>query len=230
MWVSAPRPPASGGGRSGAVAEVAAAPFDRDDDRVGLGGRHGGLGVEDHGRAAALARPVEERQRRARVRTGRSRAETSASTWPVPTIAPRQIRRASSLLAAAIDSGAQVGSPATLRRPSRSKSISACRSGERLAAVFGADVDVALEVDRGELAVGQRLRLEAAVGTQHDVFDFDQGRAAGAPAATAAHASARRRTASQRGVAWRSEGRREAVAVVNVSFPSTCSRRRRSGR
>jgi hypothetical protein len=39
----------------------------------------------------------------------------------------------------------------------------------------GGDVDMALEVDRGEMPARQRLRLEATVGPQHDVVDFDQG-------------------------------------------------------
>jgi hypothetical protein len=47
----------------GAIAEVAATAFDRDRDNEVLHGRHGCAGVEDDGRVAFLAGPVEEGQR-----------------------------------------------------------------------------------------------------------------------------------------------------------------------
>jgi hypothetical protein len=55
-------------------------------------------------------------------------SETTPSTSPVPTCAAAQIRRASSVVAWAISSGAQVGRPRTLSRPSWSKSTISWRS------------------------------------------------------------------------------------------------------
>ena len=127
---------------------------------------------------------------------------------PVPTIAPLQIRRASSTLASAIGSGAQVGRPATSSRPSRSKSMSDLLQRRGLAAAFGGEVEVALELDRGEAVARQVSGLEAGVGAQHEFVAFDQRAAAGgrrAGDALSARIAAEERAASPQPAKWHGE-------------------------
>lgn len=95
----------------GAVAELAPAAFDRDDDREGLG-----AGVVVWAWRTTVGSPPERGPLKIVsgefAATGLAAREISASILPLPTIAPRQRRRASSGLASAILSGRRVGARA----------------------------------------------------------------------------------------------------------------------
>ena len=92
------------------------------------------------------------------------------------------------------------------------------------AAAFGGDVEAAVEVDRGKLTAGERLRLEAAVGAEDDVFDFDQGTGRG-PGQRRRGDQGEERRPSQPAV-WHGEVRvvGKLSPLVKVSLPSTCRR------
>ncbi|MEX2106960.1 MAG: hypothetical protein WD810_08690 [Solirubrobacterales bacterium] len=159
----------------GAVAEAATAPFDRDDDRVGLGAGHGGAGVDDDGRTVFQARAVEEGQWGAR-RDGAA-GEGDQRVDP----AAADDRPAAGL---ARFLGARLGDP--FRRAGGeavdAEPTVAVEVDDRLfqrngrAAVFGGEVDVAPEFDRRKLGARQLSRPEAAVGVEDQVVDFNDGR------------------------------------------------------
>ena len=118
----------------------------------------------------------------------------SASMRPLPTIAPAQTRRASRGAGVRHPLGRADGQPAGAEAAVAVEVDHRLFQRRRLAAAFGGDVEVALEVDRGELAARQRARLEAAVGAQDEAVDDDQGAfAGGARGAAAAPARSRER-------------------------------------
>jgi hypothetical protein len=131
--------------------------------------------VDDHGRVTFERRAVEDRQRRARHHRAGGEGD------PRFDLAGADDRPGAGL---ARVGGAGVGDPFG-RADGQATGAEAAVAVEvehglferrRLALIGGGYIEMALEVDRGELAPRQPLRLKAPVGVEDDAVGPDQGR------------------------------------------------------